>query len=1184
MKKKLLALLLVVAFALGSMPVNGFATNEGVQEQSVSVEESVYSDLGEMFAEEDRDVNVGYLLRENFTVYNSGGSGWEQVNMPGGVGIGTISRKSSGIESYIKKAFVAQSGEVTVEFKTILISNVTAGFVSILGRSNGREVEAVRIRIEESMFKYVDGDGNKTDLYKISSVNWTGFKIVANAETGKVTVFVNGVAVPTVTDVTMFENCESLCGVKFGLTATSTGAYSLGTVSVYKGYDVNETFNAAGVATVYDVNYDYNSKASANITVDDHTIQNDNNNQAHLAFDGNDETYWEHNKKYEISKNVYFMVNYSGNVVGIDTIRLKFASYYKGMISITYQTPDDAWDAWGGGKYSWMKYETTEENGYELVMEIDAPHSLVQIALGLQVGEDGYNIANQEIKLASFETYCRNPIKEEIADYPSDWARVTPENTTVTTYGFYGSSASVEFNTVRIADKNATESAYATKSFERAGDFTLEFKSFYEDMADGNVIGVENEDGNFIGVTTYNGKLNVVQTVEGQENLTEIINEENALSGYLANLWYQFELVYNSEENSLNLSLNGWTPIDDVQLDGAFADKKWTGFVAASAEGETAFQIDNVKIWKTQAQSNVPELNRCDTGDTVLTMQACSLWREGSHIGWGAIDNEEMAYRQPILGWYDEGTAEVADWEIKMAVDHGISNFMYCWYRNGSEGPIAGSNYGDAIWDGLFKSKFRDQMKFTLMFENTTGLYSYNDLIENLMPYWIEVFFKNPNYFKTADGIPVFYVYNYSNFMSAIGDVNKDGATNTADVKVATDKMREMCVEAGLPGLYLAAEDRASSASTVRNIENCGFDSLFAYTFSTGTYNVSDDETFASAKNVMLNQREAITDTEKFAVIPNISKSWDTRGWTQYGFGNATAPYMYDLEHYREYALWVKNVFGGATIDSKGTKMIMLDNWNEFSEGHWLLPTYGTPAYKDGRYTYGYLDVLREVFGIGEFAHTDYMPLEDGFGPYDTWYPVGWDKVNGCEIAIDNSVKETAIIDWQIGYDTMGGKTAFVKEITVGTEDVATLSVTDANRVVVSEQALATIKNAQVGVRVEMLNGTVTLSAEQVAAFNNDGFEIVLNVEVDLTDVAIAVRKTADGAYNICDGQVYTFSLKQGGYEVAEFEAEVEINEVSTNATGYALFDGDTVQKAEGQFDGNVKVTMVKNEKIVIIK
>ena len=53
-------------------------------------------------------------------------------------------------------------------------------------------------------------------------------------------------------------------------------------MSVYKGYNVHETFNVAGVATVYDENYDYNSNASANVTVDDHTIQNDNNNQENI--------------------------------------------------------------------------------------------------------------------------------------------------------------------------------------------------------------------------------------------------------------------------------------------------------------------------------------------------------------------------------------------------------------------------------------------------------------------------------------------------------------------------------------------------------------------------------------------------------------------------------------------------------------------------------------------------------------------------------------------------------------------------------------------------------------------------------------------------------------------------------------------------------------------------------------
>ncbi len=471
-------------------------------------------------------------------------------------------------------------------------------------------------------------------------------------------------------------------------------------------------------------------------------------------------------------------------------------------------------------------------------------------------------------------------------------------------------------------------------------------------------------------------------------------------------------------------------------------------------------------------------------------------------------------------------------------------------------------------------------MKFTIMFENTTGLYSYNDLVENLMPYWIEVFFKNPNYQKTADGRPIFYVYNYSNFMQAIGDVNQDGSLNTADVKVATDKMREMCVEAGLPGVYLAAEDRASSASVVRSIENCGFDALFAYTFSTGTYNVSDDQTLSSAKNILLSQKGAVQNEETFSVIPNISKSWDTRGWTEYGFGNASAPYMYDLEHYRQFALWVKNVYGGAVIDDQGTKMVMLDNWNEYSEGHWLLPTYGTPAYKDGRYTYGYLDILREVFGIGDFEHTDYMPLEDGFGPYDTWYPMGWDDTTGCEIAVDNSINTDAVIDWQIGHNTMGGVTAYVKAVEISGE-TAVFNLKDANRVYFAADVVKLLVAANKAVKVEMLNGTVTISAEQLATLDtNESLEIVFNVEVDLTDVAIAVRKTAKGAYTICDGEVYTFSLKQGGYDVETFNVEILVNNVSEKATGVAFYDGTlTKSKTFG-----TTYTVSNNGQIVFVK
>ena len=38
--------------------------------------------------------------------------------------------------------------------------------------------------------------------------------------------------------------------------------------------------------------------------------------------------------------------------------------------------------------------------------------------------------------------------------------------------------------------------------------------------------------------------------------------------------------------------------------------------------------------------------------------------------------------RTPALGFYSQENPEVADWETKWAVEHGISFFIYCWYRD----------------------------------------------------------------------------------------------------------------------------------------------------------------------------------------------------------------------------------------------------------------------------------------------------------------------------------------------------------------------------------------------------------------------------------------------------------------------------------------------------------------------
>ena len=55
-----------------------------------------------------------------------------------------------------------------------------------------------------------------------------------------------------------------------------------------------------------------------------------------------------------------------------------------------------------------------------------------------------------------------------------------------------------------------------------------------------------------------------------------------------------------------------------------------------------------------------------------------------------------------------------------------------------------------------------------------------------------------------------------------------------------------------------------------------------------------------------------------------------------------------------------------------------LDNWNEWSEGHYLAP--------HRQYGFGYLDVVRKVFSDAPEKHLDLVPGDIGLGPYDTAY------------------------------------------------------------------------------------------------------------------------------------------------------------------------------------------------------
>ncbi len=335
----------------------------------------------------------------------------------------------------------------------------------------------------------------------------------------------------------------------------------------------------------------------------------------------------------------------------------------------------------------------------------------------------------------------------------------------------------------------------------------------------------------------------------------------------------------------------------------------------------------------------------------------CPLWETDKYSMWDQVLYKHPE-RVPALGFYAQENPEIADWETKWAVEHGISFFTYCWYRDGQGGAIK-TRFGSAIHDSLFKSRFADKMKFTIMWENQSrgqaGVADERDLMENLLPYWMENYFKNPNYLK-IDNKPLLFIYRPEYLIQDLGGADK--------VRLAFDKMRAACRAAGFDGLYLLGEYRGADAKVLTVLKQLGLDYSFAYCWYLGGSPAPD-------KAVQM-QMELIKKTQAANAIPQVvtvSQAWS--GWRDEGSIWKLPPS--DFEKLLRQA---KDFTQTLPKNELGSRMILLDNWNEWSEGHYIAP------YRE--YGFGYLDAVRNVFSDAPAAHNDLLPEDIGRGPYDT--------------------------------------------------------------------------------------------------------------------------------------------------------------------------------------------------------
>ena len=360
------------------------------------------------------------------------------------------------------------------------------------------------------------------------------------------------------------------------------------------------------------------------------------------------------------------------------------------------------------------------------------------------------------------------------------------------------------------------------------------------------------------------------------------------------------------------------------------------------------------------------------SSDYTVACHHCPLWNVRTN-GYSMF-KDILGYpdRKPLLGYYDEANAETTDWQVKWALEHGVNCFIFCWYRAkenvGKPVTRDALHQGHAL-DAFVVSPQARQMKFAVMWEcdNAGGAADERDLVENLVPFWAREYFARPNYL-TWKGKPVVFVYEY--FTRTL--LKRFGAEGLRKAFAAADaKARQL----GCGGIDFMNEDRVCDPGRLAEAKSAGYSHSFDYCVMTPRGRVSDET--AVARQLAVAKRRIAFDPN--AAVLTVSKGWDPEPWYRKDPTSSAYKKMsqWNLspESWKRALEETKKLMETLPEGAFGRRFVMLDNWNEWCEGHYICP-HAAGGFR-------YLDAVRDVFTNRDNAPDHRRPEELGFGPYE---------------------------------------------------------------------------------------------------------------------------------------------------------------------------------------------------------
>lgn len=310
-----------------------------------------------------------------------------------------------------------------------------------------------------------------------------------------------------------------------------------------------------------------------------------------------------------------------------------------------------------------------------------------------------------------------------------------------------------------------------------------------------------------------------------------------------------------------------------------------------------------------------------------------------SPMPWAPI--KAFPEREPVLGWYDEGTDDVMRQQLDWMQLYGVDFIVFDWYY--VEGRKVVLEHALASY---MRAPNRSKTKFSILWANHSGMPKNLQDWQAMVWYWVKYYFPRPEFMR-MNGRPMVFIFSADSLMK---QAESFGATS----KQLLDDAQKIARGAGFEGINFIAGTGAYLSMIDTYAKDAGYAGFSAYNYHHGPLSPYDgpSRSYEELDRGYRAHWARFAERGKLPLIVPMTSGWDKRPW-----GGSKDPEhdnsRSSSEEFFNHLNAAKRFMDENTLLTQ--RMGVICCWNEFGEGSYVEPTKSNG--------FEYLERVRKVFG-----------------------------------------------------------------------------------------------------------------------------------------------------------------------------------------------------------------------------